>query len=513
MLCRVSSLGLIGLNSYLVGVEVDVSKGLPSFELVGLPDAAVKESRERVRAALKNCGFNFPTGKIVINLAPASVKKAGPLYDLPIFLGVLKASGQINVSLQSSCFLGELSLGGEVRRCIGILPMVLKAKEIGFKNIFVPKENELEASVVSGIKCFGISNVQQLVNFLTGKIKLKSSVFKNFNFANSVFDFDFRDVKGQKFAKRALEIAAAGGHNVLMIGSPGAGKSMLAKRLPSILPVLSFNEAIEVTKVHSVAGEVLANCALITTRPFRSPHHTISVAGLAGGGVNIKPGELSMAHRGVLFLDELPEFKRDVKEILRQPMEDGKITISRANLCVTYPCSVMVVAAMNPCPCGYFGHPKKQCGCSRYQVEKYLSKVSGPLLDRLDLHVDVAPIEFSDLNSSSDLEESSESIRQRVEKARKIQQQRYRNLNFFENGKLSAANLKNFCILTSSAKRTLELAFTKMGMSVRTYSKILKVSRTIADLAEQEQISSEHILESLQYRGFDNKYWNSGQQF
>lgn len=509
MLSRVASLGLVGLDSYLVGVEVDVSKGLPSFELVGLPDAAVKESRERVRASLKNCGFDFPVGKIVINLAPANVKKAGPVYDLPIFLGILKSSGQISANLQSSCFLGELSLGGDVRRCDGVLPMVLKAKQSGFKNIFVPKGNEMEASVVSGINCFGVSKVQQLVDFLAGKKVIKRAVFQNLSFDSPVFDFDFSDVKGQKFAKRALEIAAAGGHNVLLIGSPGAGKSMLAKRLPSILPTLSFDEAVEITKIHSVAGEVPSDCALVRTRPFRSPHHTISAAGLAGGGANIKPGELSMAHGGVLFLDELPEFKRDVKEILRQPMEDGKITISRASFSVTYPCSVMVVAAMNPCPCGYFGHPKRQCGCSRYQVEKYLSKVSGPLLDRLDLHVDVAPIEFTDLNSGAFVEESSAEIRHRVEEARKIQNQRYAKLSFSENSKLTASYLKKFCILTSSAQKTLELAFSNMGMSARTYSKILKVSRTIADLAGQDQISSEHILESLQYRGADGKYWNN----
>lgn len=507
MLCRVASLGLVGLTSYLVGVEVDVSRGLPSFELVGLPDAAVKESRERVRAALKNCGFNFPVGKIVINLAPASVKKAGPVYDLPILLGILKSSGQIDASLNHSCFFGELSLGGELRRCNGVLPMVLCAKQHGFKNVFVPKDNELEASVVEGINCFGISNVAQLIDFLTGKVKIKRTIFQNFNFEAPVFDFDFSDVKGQKFAKRALEIAAAGGHNVLLIGSPGAGKSMLAKRLPSILPALNFNEAIEITKIHSVAGEVGPNCALVRSRPFRSPHHTISAAGLAGGGSVIKPGEISMAHGGVLFLDELPEFKRDVKEILRQPMEDGKITISRASLTVTYPCSVMVVAAMNPCPCGYFGHPKRQCSCSHHQVSKYLSKVSGPLLDRLDLHVDVAPIEFNDLNCEVNSEETSNDIRRRVEHARKIQQQRYANFGFNENSKLAAAQLKQFCVLTSSATKTLELAFSNMGMSARTYSKILKVARTIADLAGQEKISSEHVLESLQYRGSDSKYW------
>ncbi len=509
MLSRINSLGLIGLNSYLVGVEVDVSAGLPTFELVGLPDAAVKESRERVRASLKNCGYDFPTGRIIINLAPANVKKAGPLYDLPIFLGILKSSNQINVNLKSSCFIGELSLGGEVRCCSGVLPMILHAKQCGFKNIFIPKSNEVEAEVVSGINCFGIETVKQLVDFLIGKTIIKKlSTTTTLQLDAPKFDFDFSDVKGQTLAKRAFEIAAAGNHNLLLIGSPGAGKSMLAKRMPSILPKLEFDEAIEVTKIHSVAGEFLKKSSLIVTRPFRSPHHTISAAGLAGGGAGIKPGELSLAHKGVLFLDELPEFKRDVKEILRQPMEDGLITISRANLTVTYPCDVMVVAAMNPCPCGYYGHPKRQCSCSGYQVEKYLAKVSGPLLDRLDLHVDVLPIEFSDLNTAVVENDTSDKIRARVEKARTIQKQRYVKFKFKVNGRLDAANLKQFCTLTNSAKQTLELAFNKMSMSARTYSKILKIARTIADLDNEEVIASKHILESLQYRGADKKFWN-----
>lgn len=506
MISKIYSVGLFGMNAYTVEVEADITKGMPRFDIVGLPDIAVKESRDRVCSAVKNCGFEFPVGKITVNLAPADIKKSGPLYDLAILVSILSMSAQLNVKTDNFAFIGELSLSGEIRSVNGVLPMVIHAKENGFKAIFVPFENSIEASVVDGIHIYAIKTVIELLDFLSGAIKLEPvSHLKNISL-DDLFVPDFSEVKGQLGARRALEIAAAGGHNALLIGPPGSGKSMLAKRIPSILPDMTFEESIQTTKIHSIAGMLTKDNPLITIRPFRAPHHTISPAGLSGGGAIPHPGEISLAHNGVLFLDELPEFSRDAMEILRQPIEDSIVTISRVSGTLSYPCTMMVVAAMNPCTCGYFGHPTRPCTCSPNKVSRYLAKVSGPLLDRLDLHIDAMPVEFESLSSSSKAENSA-SIKKRVDAARIIQNNRFNNSGITCNARITPARLHEDCPITDKGKMILQNAFDKMGLSARAFDRILKVSRTIADLDNQEIIDSSHIAEAIQYRSLDRKYW------
>lgn len=501
-------MGIFGLETFNVRVEADVAMGFPGFDIVGLPDASVKESRDRVRSALRNCGFEIPDGKITINLAPAHIRKEGSVYDLPILMALLKYSGQLVADISSSVFIGELSLSGDVRSVNGVLPMTMKAKEEGFQNIYVPFHNKNEAAVVKGINVYPIKNLNQLFDHLCGRKPMETATVDIENEENTVQIPDFSQVKGQSEAKRAIEIAAAGMHNILLIGTPGSGKSMLAKRIPSILPDMTFEESIETTKIHSVAGLLGANKGLITTRPFRAPHHTVSAVGLSGGGTVPKPGEVSLAHNGVLFLDELPEFSRSAMEVLRQPIENGEITISRVSGTLSYPCDVMLVAAMNPCPCGYYGYPTRKCICGSKAVTRYLSKVSGPLLDRIEIQIEVPPVEFSDLTSQIQ-EECSADIKKRVNKARYIQQERYRGTGVKCNSGITPAMLNKCCPMDDKAQQLLGKAFDKMGLSARAYDRILKVARTIADLDQSEVIKSIHIAEAVQYRSLDRKYWTA----
>lgn len=509
MLSKTNSAGLMGIDGYLVTVEVDIGNGMPAFDVVGLPDTAVKESRERVRSALKNCGFKFPTKRITVNLAPANIKKAGAIYDLPICMGLLISSEQLEADLSDYALIGEIALSGELRSIDGALPMAIAAYEAGIKNIILPIENAQEAAVVHGLNVFGAKSLTDIyAHFTTEKKLLKTEIDIDKIFKiQAETSLDFSDVKGQENAKFALEIAAAGGHNCLLIGSPGSGKSMLSKRLPSILPSLSFEEALEVTKIHSIAGLMPSDTSLITTRPFRSPHHTISAVGLSGGGTYPRPGEISLAHNGVLFLDEFPEFRKDALEVLRQPLEDGIVTISRVNATLTYPSNTMLIAAMNPCKCGYYGDGTERCTCSDGQIKQYLGKISGPLLDRIDLHIEVPAVKYQELTDKTPAESSKE-IKKRVEKAREIQKERFKNdKGVYCNAQMSEKMVLKYCALGEQEQLVLKQAFDNLGLSARAHNRILKVARTIADLKESENITVEHIAQAIFFRSLDRKYW------